>query len=160
GLYGGRVWVAVPAAAGVELPTAQACTEAGSADAPLSWDAEPGAGLVTMVQLVPFHCSIRVAGMPLLFRDCPTAQMSLAEMTAAPDRVLNTAVGGLGLGTTAQLVPVHCSIRVPLPLSPTAHTSLADTAATPLSPAPGPAPLGLATMLQAVALPRSVRGRK
>ena len=37
------VWVALPAAAGVELPTAQACPEAGSADAPLSWDAEPGA---------------------------------------------------------------------------------------------------------------------
>ena len=76
-----------------------------------------GAGLVTMVQLVPFHCSIRVAGMPPPFWDCPTAQMSLADTTAAPDRVLNTAVEGLGLGTTAQLAPFHCSIRVPLPLS-------------------------------------------
>src|SRR5262249_59429728 len=73
------------------------------------------------------------------------------------ERVLNAGVEGLGLGTTAQLVPFHCSIRVPLPLSPTAHTSLADTAATPLSPAPGPTPLGLATMLQAVPFQCSVR---
>src|SRR5262249_50879267 len=121
-------------------------------------DGEPGGRRVTGVRLGRFHCSIGGAGMPPLFGDGPPAQMSLAEVRAAPDRVLNTAVEGLGLGTTAQLVPFHCSIRVPLPLSPTAHTSLLDTAATPLSPAPGPAPLGLATMLQAVPFQCSVRG--
>src|SRR5262249_58102834 len=110
---------------------AQACPEAGSADAPLSRDAEPGAGLATMFQLVPSQCSMRVAGMPLLLSDSPTAQTSLLETTAAPARLLNTAPDGPGLGTTAPLVPFHCSISPPLPLSPTAPPSRVDPAATP-----------------------------
>src|SRR5690348_3859922 len=151
GLNSVSVWVAPPPA-GVTLPTAQACPEGGSADAPLSWDAEPGAGLAAMFQLVPSQCSMRVAGMPLLLSDSPTAQTSLLETTAAPARLLNTAPDGPGLGTTAQLVPFHRSVSVPLPLSPTAHTSVVDTAATPRSSDPEPVPpgLGLGTMLHAV----------
>src|SRR5262249_54728063 len=79
---------------------------------------------------------------PLLLSDSPTAQTSLLAMTAAPARVLNTAPGGPGLGTTAQLVPFHCSVSVPVPLSPTAHTWLVDTAATPRRSDPGGGPPG------------------
>src|SRR5215831_1717334 len=84
-----------------------------------------------------------------------TALMSPAETTAAPVKMLNSGPG-LGLGTTAQLVPFQCSIRVPLPLSPTAHTSLLDTAAAPSSSAWGPVPLGLGMMLQVVPFQCSV----
>jgi hypothetical protein len=60
----------------------------------------------------------------------PTAQMSLAETTATPCRVL-VDVLGFGLATTLQLVPFHCSMsEALLSLSPTAHTSALEAAAT------------------------------
>src|SRR6266571_357080 len=151
------VWVAPPPA-GRRLPTAQAWPEAGSAAAPLRVAAEPGLGLATMLQLVPSQCSMRVEGMPLVpFWDWPTAQMSVAETAATPNRGLARVPAGLGLGTTVQLVPSHCSISVPEPLSPTAHTSLLETAVTPRSPFCRPGPAGLVTMLQLVPSQCSVR---
>src|SRR2546422_8239631 len=47
--------------------------------------------------------------------------------------------GGFGLGTMAHWVPLQCSVKVPPGPTPTAQTSLAETAATPssrLSPVP------------------------
>src|SRR5260370_41079281 len=56
--------------------------------------------------------------------------MSVAEMVATPCSVL-VSVLGFGLATTLQLVPFHCSMSDALvPPSPTAHTSLVETAAT------------------------------
>src|SRR5260370_9770617 len=78
----------------------------------------------------------------------PTAQMSLAETAATP-----ASRPAEGLETAAQLVPFQCSVRVwaPLPVSPTAHTSVAETAVAPLSSLPcAPAGSGLGTMLQLV----------
>src|SRR5947199_8492102 len=46
---------------------------------------------------------------------------------------------GFGLGTMLHLVPFQCSVKVPPGPTPTAQTSLAETAATPssrLSPVP------------------------
>src|SRR5216684_3928238 len=84
-----------------------------------------GLGLGTALQLVPFHCSITVVVIPLMSVTEPTAQMSLAETAATP-----ASRPAEGLETAAQLVPFHCSVRVcaPFPVSPTAHTSLAETA--------------------------------
>src|SRR5439155_807196 len=71
----------------------------------------PVFGLATMLQLVPFQCSTNVwLVVPLLYE--PTAQTLLAEMTATPVRLLDAAPAGFGLGTTLQLEPSQCSIRV------------------------------------------------
>jgi hypothetical protein len=50
-------------------------------------------------------------------------------------------LGSGGWVTTFQLVPFHCSINVPLPLSPTAQTLLVETAATARRLALGTPPL-------------------
>src|SRR5215469_1158455 len=81
------------------------------------------------------------------------AQMSLAE-TAATTLKLLPGVLKVGVGTTFQLVPFHCSVRVwepevPICASPTAHTSLLETTATPLNPSDAPT-LGFGATLQLV----------
>src|SRR6266699_380362 len=79
--------------------------------------------------------------MPLVaFWDSPTAQMSVAETMATPNRRL-VCVLGLGLETVLHCLPFQCSMRVcetPLALEafPTAHTSLVATAATACSSVP------------------------
>src|SRR6266571_3247836 len=86
-------------------------------------------GLETTFQLVPFQCSVSVSvTQPVLQElEYPTAQMSLAETTAtAVKKVPN--VPTLGLETTFQLVPFHCSISVcwtppEVVENPTAQTS-------------------------------------
>src|SRR5258708_32731425 len=80
--------------------------------------------------------------------------MSVAETTATAANTL-CKVPTLGLETTFQLVPFHCSVSVWLTPAegegmenPTAQMSLAETVATPFSwfePAPA---LGLATMFR------------
>jgi hypothetical protein len=45
----------------------------------------------------------------------PTAHMSLGARAATPVGELDAAT--LGLATTDQLVPFHCSVSVPLPAS-------------------------------------------
>ena len=56
-------------------------------------------GLVTMFQLVPFHCSMRVWPLPVL----PTAHTSVLETAAAARRVPPP-----GVVATLQLVPSKC----------------------------------------------------
>src|SRR5260221_9813973 len=88
-------------------------------------------GLETTHQLVPFHCWISVRkALVVLSSSVPTAQMSVAETMATPLSVL-VSVLGFGLATTLQLVPFQCSMSDALvPVSPTAHTSAVETAAT------------------------------
>src|SRR5712691_10006549 len=128
-------------------PTAQDWVDAGSADAAARvFSFGLGLGLGTVLQLVPFHCSITVVVIPLMPVTEPTAQMSLPETAATP-----ASRPAEGLGTAAQLVPFQCSVRVwaPLPVSPTAHTSLAETAVAPLSwLSCAPAGLGLGATVQ------------
>src|SRR6516225_1693506 len=97
------------------------------------------AGVLTMVQLLPFQCSVNCPS-----SWCPTAHTSPAETPATATRPLLPCGFGLGLGTTVQLVPSQCSITAvgcaenppvgtPGPV-PTAHTSEGDSAATVTTP--------------------------
>src|SRR6516164_9086185 len=97
------------------------------------------AGVVTMVQLLPFQCSVNGPS-----SWCPTAHTSLAETPATAPSPLLPCGFGLGLGTTLQAVPSQCSITAvgcaenppvgtPGPV-PTAHTSAGDSAATVTTP--------------------------
>ena len=67
-------------------PTAQAWPETGSAAAAFrTFSLALGLGLVTTLQLLPFHCSITVCVTPVLRSVFdPTAQMSVAETMAIP----------------------------------------------------------------------------
>jgi len=89
-----------------KFPTAQAWLELGSAAASRIFWSELGLGLGTILQLVPFHCSMSVYS-PTLEITNPTAQMSEAETMATP-----LSMPAPGLETTLQLLPFHCSIRV------------------------------------------------
>src|SRR2546428_449496 len=83
---------------------AQAWPELLSAVAASRTELDPGLGLATTLQLVPFHCSISVCSNTLeLGMKAPTAQMSVAETMATPLSPLDDP--GLGLATTLQLVP-------------------------------------------------------
>ena len=119
----------------------------------------PGFGLETMLQLVPFQCSISVCSLPLVL-ESPTAHTSVGE-TAATARSSLDAPLTLGLETTLQVVPFQCSISVcwPVPLlnCPTAQMSLVETAVTPFSPLSCVPTLGLATTLQVVPFQCSMR---
>src|SRR6516164_6915411 len=97
------------------------------------------AGVVTMVQFLPFQCSVNGPS-----SWCPTAHTSPAETAATATRPLLPCGLGLGLGTTLQAVPFQCSITAvgcaenppvgtPGPV-PTAHTSAGDSAATVPTP--------------------------
>ena len=69
-----------------KFPTAQAWLELGSAAAAsrIFWS-ELGLGLETILQLVPFHCSMSVCS-PTLEITNPTAQMSEVALTAVQRR--------------------------------------------------------------------------
>src|SRR5215470_13159106 len=97
------------------------------------------AGVVTMIQLLPFQCSVNGPS-----SWCPTAHTSLAETPATATRPLLPCGFGLGLGATLQAVPSQCSITAvgcaenppvgtPGPV-PTAHTLAGDSAVTVPTP--------------------------
>src|SRR5262245_9081237 len=102
-----RVWAVT-----LEEPTAQ--TSPVAALTPLSrWSLPPTLGLTTTDQALPFQCSVRVRSIGMApLRSCrvPTAQTSVADLAATPDRVSLDA--GLGLVTIDQAVPFQCSTRV------------------------------------------------
>src|SRR5215472_7273444 len=89
-------------------------------------------GVLTMLQLAPFHCSAK----PL-----PTAQMLLAETAAIPvNRLLRWFAGnGSTVATMFQLVPSQCAIASnasgcsPL-LDPAAQTLVGESAVIALPP--------------------------
>jgi hypothetical protein len=102
------VWLSLLA-----YPTAQTSL-AETAATSFRTSSDPTLGLETTLQLVPFQCSISVCTLsvpPMDIRVCPTAQMSLDDTTATALREL-LKVPTLGLETTFQLVPFHCSVRV------------------------------------------------
>lgn len=114
---------------------------------------EPMLGLGTTFQLVPFHCSISVRSFPLLLTKSPTAQTLLEPGTRTTPESELSLDPTLGLGTTLQLEPFHCSVRVCrrvvllLMNCPTAQTELSETAVTPKRRF-APETLGLGTTLQ------------
>src|SRR5579864_6640730 len=65
---------------------------------------EPGLGLLTMLQEVPFQCSMVVWLLPLLLRLVPTAQTLLSEIAVAPYSVLSK-VPTLGIETVLHFPP-------------------------------------------------------
>ena len=93
-----------------------------------------GLGLGTRLQRVPFQCRIKVLAWPWLSKNTPSAHTSLLERALTPDSSLSDG-DGFGLGTRAQRMPFQCSTSVlcrsvRLTVSPTAQTSMGDTAAT------------------------------
>src|ERR1041384_4057929 len=94
----------------------------------------PTFGLGITLQTLPFQCNVSVASSSPM-RLLPTAQISLAEITASAARLFKGMLLG-GLGTTVQAVPSQCRIRAGFAVVaalPTAQTLLAATAATPSS---------------------------
>src|SRR2546426_1087138 len=85
----------------------------------------------------------------------PTAQISVAETMATPWKTLVMVLGSVGWVVTLQLLPFHCSIRLPLPQSPTAQTSLLETAVTAFRT---PACFGALTVRQLVPFQCSMSG--
>src|SRR6266699_2731958 len=87
-------------------------------------------GCATLAHRLPFQRNM-IGGLGKL--TVPTAQPSLVDTAATADSQSLPGTG-LGVGTTLQAVPSQCSASVPgASVCPTAHTSLADTLATPLS---------------------------
>jgi hypothetical protein len=115
-------------------------------------------GLETMLQAEPFQCRMSVNAAPLDAGFVPTAQTSVGETAATPNRSLPTATGGLG--TTDHRLPFQCSISGWLPVLPlwypTAHTSDGPVAATALRTFAVGLGLGLLTVSQLVPFHRSI----
>jgi hypothetical protein len=100
----------------------------------------PGLGVVTTLHATPFQCSARFASATPSFETDPTAQTSVDETAATPlKRLIGN--GGAGGETLAHEDPPQCSMSIWLEnvglnvafVSPTAQTSLAETAAVPVS---------------------------
>ena len=129
-------------------PTAQISLAEITATAKSSLSFVPTFGLLTILQLVPFQCSISVWRLVPL-EEYPTAQTLCAEMAATAFSWIPL----FGLETTCHCAPFQCSIsgceRFPLTKVPTAQASCAETAATPLSSLKFDPGLGLVTMFQA-----------
>src|SRR6266704_664488 len=112
----------------------------------LAW---PPSGLGMRFQLLPSNCSARVWP-PLLSLKSPAAQMlrSVVEPTAqallevrSATPVRSLGKPGLALGTTVQLVPFQCSVRVcplllPVAVVPTDQASAGEVSVTPASVPP------------------------
>jgi hypothetical protein len=61
---------------------------------------------------VPFHCSATAWAAPVVVTLPPTAMQADGAVHATPSRLLTTAPGGLGMGSTRQEWPFHCSARL------------------------------------------------
>src|SRR5215471_9968726 len=132
----------------LKSPTAQTLPTEGAATPRKKLALLPGLGLATCFQAVPFQCAMMV-GWPMAVVVAPTAQASLAEVAAAPSRVISvTGPDGLGLTACTHFVPFQRRIRVlpavPVNELPTAQALLAEVAVTASSRLPVPG-AGLAT---------------
>jgi hypothetical protein len=105
-----------------------------------------GAGLGTIVQDVPFHCSTRGTVADAVCT-VPTATQSalLGHDTAKNWEAV--ADGGSGAVTVDHAAPSHCSMRIPSSTAPTAAQNEAPTQETPGRTAP-PGTEGVATDVQ------------
>jgi hypothetical protein len=65
-----------------------------------------------MLHLVPFHRSARVLAVAPKGSEDPTAVHADADVQDTPSRLLTAAPGGLGMGSTRQEWPFHCSARL------------------------------------------------
>src|SRR5205823_3867904 len=93
------------------------------------------------LQVAPFQCRISVVPPA---PPAPTAHTSLVDTTVTDDRLL---VPLLGVVTTVHWTPSQCRANVLRPsLTPTAHTSFVEAAATPAREPPPNTP-GAGTML-------------
>jgi hypothetical protein len=73
----------------------------------------PGLGVGWMLQLVPFQRSVIVlSGLPKLSTDAPTAVQADDDVHETPNRTLECAPDGFGVGCTAQAVPFQRSASV------------------------------------------------
>lgn len=110
---------------------------------------------MTIVQLVPSHCSIKVR-VVAPEEELPTAKQSDSVQHETPSSVELIASLGFGLVTTDQLVPSQTSVSVPVstvaPTAPTATQLVALTHETACNvAAPGSVvPTGLVPVVQVV----------
>jgi hypothetical protein len=103
---------------------------------------EEALGLVTMDQAVPFHCSTRVWSV-LPLSAPPAAIQNDAVTHETPSRCWFSLGEVLGLSTTDQAVPFHCSTSVcsvPEFVEPTAMQNVDETHDTPRSTLTCPLP--------------------
>src|SRR5580704_7229691 len=122
-----------------EAPTAQtSLVETADTDTKSGIPAAASGGAACHV--VPLKCSNRPCARLLPSKVKPAAHRSRAEVppTAFSSSSAPGPVKGFGLGTTAQDLPVKCSIRVRVPPAvserePAAHTLAGATSSTPLS---------------------------
>jgi hypothetical protein len=87
-----------------ELPTAKQCVSL-EHDTPASL-LPAGLGLATIVQVAPFHRTIRV-DCTVVVTALPTAKQFVALVHETAARSVHDAPGGFGAGTLVQLVPFH-----------------------------------------------------
>src|SRR5207249_5514126 len=92
-----------------KYPTAQMSLAETAVTPESSLSPDPRFGLVMMLQLVPFQCSISVWWVPLRLGEYPTAQMSLAETAVTPESSLSPDPR-FGLVMMQQLLPFQWSI--------------------------------------------------
>src|SRR5437867_7617430 len=115
-----------------ESPTAQTSLVETAATLVRPLPLGPGFGLVTMLQVEPFQCSMSIRSLPPLGVEFPTAQTSVVETAVTPTRTASDPI--VGLDTTFHLEPFQCSMSVRAPpllsKAPTAQTLLVETAAT------------------------------
>ena len=71
-----------------------------------------GEGVAWMLHLVPFHRSARVLLPAPNGLAAPTAVHADADVQDTPITLLTAAPGGLGMGSTCQEWPFHCSARL------------------------------------------------
>jgi len=71
-----------------------------------------GEGVVWMLHLIPFHRSARVLAPEPVGLAAPTAVHADADVQDTPIMLLTAAPGGLGMGSTRQEWPFHCSARL------------------------------------------------
>jgi hypothetical protein len=113
--------------------------------------APAGLGVRWIAQLVPAHCSARVAP-----ASDPTAAQATVDAHDTPTRALLAATVGLGVGWIDQFAPFPSSANVPtvpawLVENPTAAQKLRDVHETPSSPLPlAPAGFGVGWIDQLV----------
>ena len=112
-------------------------------------------GVGWIAQLVPSHRSAWLWNAPEALMYAPAAVQADAEAQATVFRKPNCAPAGLGAGWICQLVPFHCSARLPALEAPTAEHADEDRHATPSRNPPPCGGSGVAWVLHVVPFHRS-----
>ena len=115
------------------------------------WTDPAGLGVLRIVHLLPFQCSLRARAGPdcdVVVKYAPTAMQSDGEMHETPIRPLAWAPEGLGTGWMVHRVPFHRSARAPESDIPTAMH--ADGAVQDTAPSDAPGTVGMRCLRQLV----------